>query len=97
MPGHMPADLGEIGRAGARLVDQRAVEHHHETIGELQKLVEIFADQQHGRAAIARRHDLGVDLRDRGKVETETRIGGDQNVDLTGKLAGEHGALHIAA
>ena len=42
MPRHMAADFGQIGLAGARFVDQGAVKHHHDAVGELQKLVEIF-------------------------------------------------------
>jgi hypothetical protein len=85
MSGHMTADLGEIGLAGPRLVDQRAVEHHHQAVGEFQQLVEVFADQQHCGAAIARRHDLGVNLRDRGEIQAEARIGGDQNIDFAAR------------
>jgi hypothetical protein len=37
----MAADDGEVGVAGAGLVDDLAVEHYHQTVGEFQKLVEI--------------------------------------------------------
>ena len=32
VPRHVPADLGEVGLAGAGLVDELAVEHHHQAI-----------------------------------------------------------------
>ena len=35
MAGHMPADVGEIGFAGARFVNNFTVEHHDEAVGEL--------------------------------------------------------------
>jgi hypothetical protein len=31
------------------------------------------------------------------EIKTETRIGGDQDIDLAGKLARQHGALDVAA
>src|SRR5438552_3435144 len=52
MPRHMPPDLGEIGLAGAGLVDELAVEHHHQTIRQFQEFVEVLADQKHGGAAV---------------------------------------------
>ena len=35
MPGHVATDHREIGVAGARLVDDLAVEHHDQPVGEL--------------------------------------------------------------
>jgi hypothetical protein len=32
-----------FGVAGAGLVNDFAVEHHHQTVGELEQLVEVFA------------------------------------------------------
>ena len=52
-------------------MDELAVEHHHQTIRQFQQFVEVLADQQHRGATIARGHDLGVDLRDRGEIEPE--------------------------
>ena len=97
MPGHVPADLGEIGFAGAGFIDELAVEHHDQTIREFEQFVKVFADQQHRGAAIARGHDLGVDLRHRREVEAETRIGGDQHFDVAAELARQHRALNVAA
>ena len=74
MPGHVPADFGEICFAGAGLVDELTVKHYDQTIGQFQQFVEILADQHRG-AAIAGRHDLGVDLRDRCEIEPEAGIG----------------------
>jgi hypothetical protein len=61
----MPPDLGEISFAGGGFVDELTVEHYDQTIGQFEQFVEILADQQHCGAAIAGRHDLGLDLRDR--------------------------------
>ena len=64
---------------------------------ELQDLVEVLADQQHGGAAVARLHDAGADLGDGREVEAEAGIGDDQQVALARELARQHGALHVAA
>ncbi len=45
---------------------------------DLQQLVEVLADEQHGRAVVARRQQPVVDLGHRGEVEAEDRIGRDQ-------------------
>jgi hypothetical protein len=39
----MPADFGEIGFARARFVDKAAVEHHDDSVGQLEQLIQIFA------------------------------------------------------
>ena len=85
MPGHVAADDGEIRIAGARFVDDLTVEHHHQSVGKLQKLVKVFADQEHRRAAVACRHDLGMDLCHRREIKPKARIGGDQDIDLAGR------------
>ena len=59
MPRHMSPDFGEIGFAGAGFVDELTVKHYDQTIGQFQQFVEILADQQHCRAAVACSHDLG--------------------------------------
>ena len=45
------------------------------------------------RASISCDADLG----DGAEVEAETRVRRDQDGDLAGELAREHGALHVAA
>lgn len=67
----------------SRLVHQPPLEHHHDAVGQLQQLVEIFADQQHGRAGVADGRDPAPDLGCRGNVQPGT-----------GVLGYEHG--HIA-
>ena len=81
MPRHMAADFGEIGFAGAGFIDELAVEHHDQAIRQFQQLIEILADQEHRGATVARGHDLGMNLRDRGEVEPEAGIGRDQDLD----------------
>ena len=83
--------------AARRLVDDAAVRHHDDAVGQLQDLVEVLADQQHRRAGVAGRHDPGADLGDGGEVEAEAGIGHDEEVDRVGELARQHGPLHVAA
>ena len=96
MPCHMPSDLGEIGLAGAGFMDELAVEHHHQTVRQFEEFVEVLADQKHGGAAVTRRHDLGMDLGDRGEIEPEAGIGGDQHLDLAAEFARQHRAFPAA-
>ena len=73
------------------------MEHHDQPVRQLKQLVEVFADQQHRRAAVSRGHDLGMNLRDRGEIQTKTGIGGDQHLDLAAELPRQYRPLHIAA
>jgi hypothetical protein len=104
MSRHVPANFGEICLAAAGLVDELAMEHDDEAVGEFKRFVEVLTDPQHRGAAVARRHDLGVNLRHRGKVEPEAGIGGDPHLDIAAKFARQHRAprtarctLHVAA
>src|SRR5260370_29788875 len=56
MSRHVPPDLGEIGFAGAGLVDEFAVEHHDKPVREFEQFIEVFADQKPRGAAITRSH-----------------------------------------
>ena len=91
MPGHVAADLDEIGFAHRRIMDEPAVEHDDDAVGNLQDLVEIAAHQQHRGAAIACGDKLGVNLRHSGEIETEAGVGGDHHLDGLAELAREHG------
>ena len=52
MPGHVPADLGEIGLAGASFMNELPVKHYDQVVGQFQQFVETLADQQHCGAAV---------------------------------------------
>ena len=54
MPRHVTADRREIGGGRRRLVHDLAVGDDKQPVRQLQQLVEILADQQHGCAAVAR-------------------------------------------
>src|SRR5713101_4108446 len=97
MPRHVAADRDGIGIARARLVDQTAIEDDNDAVGELQELVEVLAHQEHRRAAVAHRDDLGVDLRDSREIEPEAGICRDHDIDVAAELARQHRALDIAA
>ena len=97
MPGHVPADLGEIGLAGASFMNELPVKHYDQVVGQFQQFVEILADQQHCGATVAGRHDLGMDLRDRREIEPEAGIGGDQHLNFAAELPCQYCTLHVAA
>jgi hypothetical protein len=40
MPRHMPSDFGEIGFAGAGLVDELTVKHYNQTVGQFEQFVD---------------------------------------------------------
>src|SRR5258708_23697487 len=97
VPGHVAADSGEVGGTRCGLVNELTVENDDDPVGQLEQFIEVLADQQHRRAAVADRHDLGVDLRDRGKIEPKAGIGRDHDIDLAAELACQHRALNVAA
>ena len=83
---HVASDLHEVGVARGRLVDEPAVEHDQDAVGQLEELVQVFADQQHRRPAVARRDDLGG-CRPPPRSRAEARVGRDQHLDLAAQLA----------
>src|SRR3954467_1019054 len=50
--GHVAAEDVRVGTLGRGLVDDPAVAHHQDPVGELQDLVQVLGDQQHGRTAV---------------------------------------------
>ena len=58
-----------------RLVDDPPFRHDEDAVRELEDLVEVLADQEHGRAGIACRDDARADLGDGGEIEPEAGIG----------------------
>ena len=97
MPGHAAADLEQIDLARALFVHEAAAEDHDDTVGKRQKLVEAFAHEQYGRATIAHRHDLRVNLRNRREIEPKAGIGRNHDIHCAAELARQHGTLHVAA
>ncbi len=95
--GHVASDDRYIRLGGGGLVDEFSVEHHHDSIGKLEDFIQVFADQQNRRPAIAGLDDLGANLRRRREIQTEAGVGGDQHLDLLGQFTRQHRALHVAA
>ena len=71
--------------------------NHQDAVGQLEDFVEVFGDEQHGGAAIARLHDARADLGDRLEIEAEAGIGDDQHLHVLAQFAGQHRALDVAA
>ena len=86
-------DLGD--RA---LLDDLALRHDADAVGDLAHDAEVVGDEQH-RHAEPRLH-LGEQLQDlrlHGDVERRGRLVGDEQVGLVGERHGDHDALALAA
>ena len=94
---HEGAQRIAVGFARVHLVHDAAFAHHGDAVRQRQQLVQVFADQQHGTAAVAHVHQALVDFGHGRKVEAEHRVGDDHHVGIVAQLARQHGALHIAA
>ena len=82
------------GPAGA---DDAPAEEHHETIGQDQQLVEVLRDQQHRGPGVAGVEQRAAGGRRRARVEPARGIERHDQPRRVGQLAGQHGALDVAA
>src|SRR5437016_3179442 len=82
--GHVATHDREVGVGDGRLIHELAIEHDDHAVGQLEQLVEILADEENRRAAVAGPHHLRADLRDGRDVETETGVGSDQHFNVAG-------------
>ena len=88
---------GEDARDGSGL-DDAALLHHRDVVGDLAHDVEVVGDEQH-RHAVARLQALQQleDLRLHGDVERGGRLVGDEEIGAVGERHGDHDALALAA
>src|SRR5262245_59753556 len=68
VPGHAGADDRDVGLHGRGLVHEAPAEDDRDAVRELEQLVEIFADQEDGGAAVAGRQAPFVGLGHRSEV-----------------------------
>ena len=88
---------GEDSRDRAGL-DDAAVLHHGDVVGDLAHDAEIVGDEQHRHAVAACRiFEQIEDLRLHGDVERRRRLVGDEQVGPVGERHGDHHALALAA
>ena len=84
-----------VERAG---LDQPAVAHHRDAVGDLGDHAHVMGDEQHGGAVIALQvADQGQDLLLRGDVERGGRLVRDQQFRLQHQRHRDHDALALAA
>ncbi len=84
-----------VERAG---LDQPAVAHHRDAVGDLGDHAHVVGDEQHGGAVIALQvADQGQDLLLRGDVERRGRLVRDQQFRLQHQRHRDHDALALAA
>ena len=98
MPGQpWPADHSNVRVGLAGCMHDPPFRHDQNTVGEVQDLVQVLADQQHGRPAVAHGQDPCPNLGHCRHVEAEARVCDHENPHRTGEFAGQHRALHVAA
>src|SRR5690606_35093100 len=97
MAGVFVLRVGEDFRRRASLNDL-ALRHHTDAVGDLAHDAEIVRDEQHGQAPVALQISQEFkDLRLYGDVERRGWLVGDQELRLVGKGHGDHDALALAA
>jgi hypothetical protein len=80
------------------LLDDPALAHHHDAVGDLGHHAKIMGDEQDARAVLALDLlDEGEDLGLRGDVEGGGRLVGDQQPGFERERHGDHDALALAA
>ncbi len=83
------------GRSG---LDDLALGHHADAVGDLADDAEVVGDEQHRHAlAGLQLGEQFEDLRLHGDVERRRRLVGDQQFRLVGERHGDHHALALAA
>ena len=100
--GEQFARIGMLGRGEHALdraaLDDLALVHHADAVGDLAHDAEVVGDEQHRHAEPGLRVlEQLEDLRLHGDVERGRRLVGDQQVRLVGQRHGDHHALALAA
>ena len=97
LTGHGKADLLDGRILAGILAHDLPLEAHQDTVGHLQDLVEVGADEQDTHAAVTGRDHLVVDEAGRADVQTTGGMGGHQQHGIGLKLAGQNDLLLVAA
>ena len=85
-------------RLGRADLDQLALLHHADAMGEAAHQVQVVGDEQQRHAELGlQRVEQRQDLRLDGDVERGRRLVADQKLRLAGQRHGDHGALALAA
>ena len=91
------ADLLDGRRARVHLADDPPLVHDDEPVGQSERLVEVFADEQHRHSAGRRLPEIGVHGLDGAHVEPSCRLRSDQHLRVALELPAEHELLEVAA
>ena len=94
--GHHEAQdvAGGVGRDGA---DDPSAVHDGDPVGQGVDLVELGGDDEDGGAGVALGDDALVDELDGAHVQAAGGLGGDEDLEGPGELAGEDGLLLVAS
>src|SRR5689334_25039804 len=94
--GHGGADIGElVGRR--ELTRYPAGEHDDDTVTDVEKLVEVGRDDEHGTAARAGLAERAPDESGGADIKAAGGLGGDNEGGVRVDLAGEDQLLGVAA
>src|SRR5256885_2861199 len=96
-PRHPFPDLldGRLRRGDARRYPPLRDDDH--AVADLEELVELFADHQHGAAGIAQLQQLAADLSGGADVDAPRRLRDDQQLRIRVDLAADDELLQVAA
>ena len=94
---HHGAANGLAVRRPVEFRDDPAAGHDADTVGEGQHLVEIFADEHHGGAAVARRQQALMHGVAGSRVKAAARAMGDHDGGAAAEFAGDDELLRVAA
>ena len=86
-----------LGRLGAALADDAAVEHHQDAVRQRADLVELDRDQQDRLAARRAWRSAAVDELDRADIDAARRLADEEHAGILLHLAREHDLLLVAA
>src|SRR5664280_2895166 len=88
-----------LGRGVARLHARRdpALGDDDKPVADLEQLVELLADDEHGAAVVAQRQQLAPDLRRGPDVDAPGRLRADQQLRVGIDLAADDELLQVAA
>ena len=75
-----------ISGSGRDFIDDTSFAHNDDAIGQLQQLVQVFADQQHGAPCVAHLDNAAMNFGHCGKVQAEHGVGSDQHLDVTSQF-----------
>jgi hypothetical protein len=92
----MAANLISIGTFPSGLIYDFPAGNNQNAVGKIQNLIQVFADQEYRRTAMAGRKQLTANLGGSGGIQSEARVLCNEESDVLGKFTRQHHALHVS-